>query len=584
MLTGIDIGIIIIYLLLTIGIGLYMARRAKGSLNDYFLGGRTIPWYILGITGMATYIDVSGTMVQTSFFYMFGVKGYWVAFRGAMALFLAFLMVFMGKWLNRSGVMTNAEWMEFRFGSDKQGQTARLLSALSILILIIAFTAYFFIGTGKFFSAYLPFRPEINGLLFYGIVTIYTVAAGFYGVVYTDVFQAVLIGGMILFFTVKAMIVGTPEYFHAFTIQEWHTLTPSWTMQMPAGYESMHLFGLLIIFWIITNVFQGFALPFDAWTSQRYYAAKNERESSLVAAQWIVLFSLRFLLMMGVGILAMGIAGKIGDPEMAFTAVIEHYVPPIAKGLILAALLAAAMSTLSSFVNASAAYYVKDIYQRHIKKNASNRHLINASYVSTVAIIVLGVIVGWKMPTINYIWAWIIMGLFTGMMPPNIIKWFWWRFNGMGYAYGMGSGMLAAILQQAFFPNLPEYSIFIFVVVVSTIGTIIGVYAGKPTDKDVLLNFYKKTRPFGFWGPVRKECDSALLLEIDKENHRDLLLLLPACLWQVTLFWLMTAFVAKKWQSVGISLVIIAALSYLLYCYWYKGLKKEHPIESTSRH
>jgi Na+/proline symporter len=574
MLSGIDIGIIVVYLILTTGIGLYMARRASGSINDYFLGGRTIPWYILGITGMATYIDVSGTMVQTSFFYMFGVKGYWVAFRGAVALFLAFLMIFMGKWLNRSNVMTNAEWMEFRFGNDRQGQTARLLSAFSILVLIIAFAAYFFIGTGKFFSAYLPFSAEVNGLIFYGIVTIYTMAAGFYGVVYTDVFQAMLIFAMIVFFTVKAMVIGTPAYYQAFTSAEWHTLLPSWKMSMPAGYENMKLFGLLILSWIVTNVFQGFALPFDAWTSQRYYAAKNERESSLVAAQWIVLFSLRFLLMMGIAVLAVGIAGMIGDPEMAFNAVIEHYVPPIAKGLILAALLAAAMSTLSSFVNASAAYYVKDIYQRHIKPNASNRHLIRVSYVSTISIIVLGVLIGWNMPTINYIWAWIIMGLFTGMMPPNIIKWFWWRFNGMGYAFGMGSGMLVAILQQLFFQDWPEYTTFAFVVLISTIGTIIGVYAGKPTDKSVLLNFFKKTRPFGFWGPIRQECDPEFLKEVDRENRRDQLLLLPACLWQVTLFWLMTALVVKNWASVGASLLLIAVLSAVLYQYWYKNLHK----------
>ena len=578
MLTGIDIGIIVVYLIMTIGIGLYTTRRASGSLDDYFLGGRTIPWYILGITGMATYIDVSGTMVQTSFFYMFGVKGYWVAFRGAVALFLAFLMIFMGKWLNRSKVMTNAEWMEFRFGNDRQGQTARLLSAFSILVLIIAFAAYFFIGTGKFFSAYLPFSPEINGLIFYGIVTIYTMAAGFYGVVYTDVFQAMLIFAMIVFFTVKAMLIGTPAYFQTFTSTEWHTLLPSWKMSMPAGYENMKLFGLLILSWIVTNVFQGFAMPFDAWTSQRYYAAKNERESSLVAAQWIVLFSLRFLLMMGVAVLAVGIAGKIGDPEMAFTAVIEHYVPPVAKGLILAALLAAAMSTLSSFVNASAAYYVKDIYQRHIKPNASNRHLIRVSYVATISIIVLGVIIGWNMPTINYIWAWIIMGLFTGMMPPNIIKWFWWRFNGMGYAFGMGSGMIVAILQQLFFQDWPEYTTFIFVVLISTLGTIVGVFAGKPTDKGVLLNFYKKTRPFGFWGPIRKECEPEFLQAVDRENRRDQLLLIPACLWQVSLFWLMTAIVVKNWSSVAVSLLLVAVLSVVLYQYWYKNLHKESPV------
>ncbi|MFQ6114704.1 MAG: sodium:solute symporter, partial [bacterium] len=94
MLVGIDLVIVIIYFLIVLGVGTYVSKRATGSIDNYFLGGRAIPWFILGISGMATYIDMSGTMVQVSFFYMLGVKGYWVAYRGAVALFLAFLMIF----------------------------------------------------------------------------------------------------------------------------------------------------------------------------------------------------------------------------------------------------------------------------------------------------------------------------------------------------------------------------------------------------------------------------------------------------------------------------------------------------------
>jgi len=127
MLNQIDLTIIAVYFLLVTGVGLFVAKRASGSIENYFLAGRNIPWYILGISGMATFIDIAGTMLQVSFFYMLGVKGYWVAYRGAVALFLAFLMIFMAKWLNRSGYMTNAEWISFRFGKEKQGQTALIV-------------------------------------------------------------------------------------------------------------------------------------------------------------------------------------------------------------------------------------------------------------------------------------------------------------------------------------------------------------------------------------------------------------------------------------------------------------------------
>ena len=138
MLGTLDFGIILLYFLIVLGIGVYFTKRAGSGVGEYFLAGRTIPWFILGVSGVATFIDMSGTMLQTSFFFMLGVKGYWVAWRGAVALFLAFLMIFMGKWLNRSGVMTNAEWVEFRFGAGGQGKTARMLSAIATIVFAVA--------------------------------------------------------------------------------------------------------------------------------------------------------------------------------------------------------------------------------------------------------------------------------------------------------------------------------------------------------------------------------------------------------------------------------------------------------------
>ena len=576
MIGMLDTSIIILYFLFITGVGLYVSKRASGSINEYFLGGRHIPWYILGISGMATFIDMSGTMLQVSFFYMLGVKGYWVAWRGAIALFLAFFMIFMAKWLNRSGAMTNAEWMVFRFGPGKQGKMARLLSAISILLLAIPIVSYFFVGSGKFLSLYLPFSPEISALIFFIIVMIYTVAAGFYGVVYTDLFQSVLILGVIAFITVKAFMVGTPEYLEKFTTPEWRTLIPtSWSIDMPSGYENMRFLGMLIIFWFISNVFQGFSAPLDGWTSQRYYAAKNERESSLVAFQWITLFSLRFPLMMGLGVLAVGIAGAISDPEMALPAVIDRYVPVGVKGVLLAALIAAAMSSVDSIINSSAAYFVKDIYHAFIRPDADRKHLLRVSYIATICIFIAGIAIGWVLPNINSIWAWIMMGLLTGMMPPNILKWFWWRFNGVGYAAGMGSGLFGAMIAGVFFPEAPEYMTFSFVIGMSTVGTVLGTFLGKSTDMDILVAFYKKTRPFGFWGPVRSRCESGLVEDIRRENRRDLLLLAPACLWQTLLFWMMTAIVVRKWVSFGSSMCAVAVLSWVLYRYWYCNLKRD---------
>lgn len=577
MLERIDLIIVVAYFVMVTSIGLYVSKRASGSIEEYFLGGRHFPWWILGLVGMATFFDMSGTMYQVSYFFMLGVKGYWVCYQGAIALLLAFLMVFMGKWLTRSGCMTNAELMGLRFGTDVQGQMARLFSAISILIIVVAFVGYFFVGAAKSLPIFLPadnISPKMLALIFMSIVGAYTIAAGFHGVVYTDIFQAILIFIIIIFIAGKAMLVGTPEYFAEHASGEWLKLWPeSWSIDMPEGYEHMQMIGVLIIFWIIANVFQGFGMPFDAWTSQKYYAAKDERESSLIAAQWIVLFGLRFLLMMGMGVLAIGIADKISEPEQALPAVIMHLVPVGIKGMLVAALIAAAMSTVDGFVNSSAAYFVNDIYKQHISPKASTKHLVWVSYFTTAGIMAVGIAIGWNVETIDSIWGWIVMGLLTGTLVPNIIKWFWWRFNGMGFAFGMGSGMVAAIAHKMFFEQSAPYVTFSIVMAISTTGTIIGVFLGKPTDMDTLVEFYKKIKPFGFWGPVRRRCEEHFVADVKKETRRDMLLLGPACIWQVTLFWMMTALVAKKWYSFVGSFVVVSLLSAILYKYWYKNLK-----------
>jgi solute:Na+ symporter, SSS family len=573
MLSSIDYGIIIVYALMVLVVGLFAAKKASGNVNEYFLSGRNLPWYLLGISGVAAFIDISGTMLQVSFFYLLGVKGYWVAYRGALCLFLAFFMIYMAKWLNRSKVMTNAEWMGFRFGSGIQANAARLLTAISMIFITIPIMAYLFIGTGKFLSLYLPFSPNVCALIFFGIVMLYTVASGLYGVVFTDLLQSLFILFIIVFMTIKALMIGTPEYFAKFTNPEWLTLTPSWEINMPPGYENMHFFALLVIFWTISNIFQGFSMPLDAWTSQRFYAAKNERESSLVAFQWLTLFSLRFPLMIGMGVLAVSVLTELKDPEMALPAVINHFVPIGLKGLLISAMIAAGMSTLSAFINSSAAYFVNDIYHAFINPQANRKNLVRVSYITSAVIVLIGILIGWTLPNINSIWAWIIMGLLTGLIPPGILKWYWWRFNGMGFTLGVTAGLLGAAIQYIFFFNAPEYTSFMVVISLSTLGSIIGTYLGKPTEMKTLINFYRITRPFGFWEPVRRLCDRSLVASVKKENKRDLLLLAPACIWQMTLYWMMCAFVVKKWVSFGISFAVVTVISVILYKYWYLNLK-----------
>ena len=177
-LASVDYAILAVYFLTTLAAGFYLSRRAAQGIDAYFLGGRRLPWWAIGMSGTASNFDMTGTMVITSFFFAIGLQGFWVAMRGGMVLPLGILLIYMGKWLRRSRVMTNAEWMELRFGSGRQGQTARVLSAVSNLVVTLAFLVYFVKGTGKFLSIFLPWSPTTCALLMIAVALTYTTLSG----------------------------------------------------------------------------------------------------------------------------------------------------------------------------------------------------------------------------------------------------------------------------------------------------------------------------------------------------------------------------------------------------------------------
>ena len=205
-MTTLDYGIVIVYLLGMVSVGLYFSRKASEGIDSYFLGKRGLPWWALGASGMSSNFDISGTMLNIAFIFALGASGFFIEIRGGVTLIMAFLMIFQGKWNRRALVMTLAEWMHFRFGKDKQGDVARLIAAFSIIITTIAMITYFAIGSGKFVGAFLGipdfagFSSQFWAATFMIILAlIYTVASGLYGVVWTDVFQGVLIFGTIVF-------------------------------------------------------------------------------------------------------------------------------------------------------------------------------------------------------------------------------------------------------------------------------------------------------------------------------------------------------------------------------------------------
>lgn len=603
---ALDYVIIVIYLIGMVSVGLWFQRKAAQGIDSYFLGNRSLPWWVLGSSGMASNLDISGTMIIVALVYALGVRGLFIEFRGGVTLIMAFLMIFMGKWNRRSKVMTLAEWMEFRFGKDGEGRLARLITALTSIIVTIAMITYFAVGGGKFLDKFLGI-PNFLGLssqfwaaaALIAIAMIYTVASGLYGVVWTDVFQGSLIFIMIVYVVFRALNFNLPAEFsvmmplkdiagggfRAFptTYQEWTDVLPKLRLAIDSTsvYSMYNLFGIAVLFYIIKVVIEGSGGT-GSYMIQRYYAAKSDRDAGLLSLFWTFLLSFRWFFVGAMAVWGIYLGARITDPEMVLPIVVET-LPIGIKGFLIAGMMAAAMSTFDSTVNAGAAYWVKDIYLEYINKKATDRQQMRQSYGASIVIVVLGLALTLIIKNINEIWGWITMSIGAGLIVPQLIRWYWWRLNGYGYAIGMAAGMLASIIWKIIAPEATaEFLAFLFAAGISAVATIIGTLLTKPTDSKVLDNFYRVTRPFGFWGAIRSKLPERVRRQINRENRRDIISIFFAVPWQVCLFMMWMVLVMKRFDTFLSLLLIVLALSLILYFTWFRHLSTEVDVDSES--
>lgn len=597
-MSTIDLIIVAVYLLAIVVVGLLVQKKASRDIDSYFLGSRKLPWWVLGASGMASNTDIAGTMINTAFIYALGTKGFFIEIRGGVTLIMAFLMVFMGKWNRRAQVMTLAEWMHFRFGTGKEGDVARIIAAIASIIITIAIVTYLVIGAGKFVGEFLGIEPIYASLIMVVLAMIYTIASGLHGVVWTDVFQGVFIFGVIVYISAMAMFtVQLPEEFYVSvpmmdgsftaiktTLAEWSRIKPPTEMNMPeeSTFAIYNLFGIAIMFYLFKVTLEG-ASGAGNYMLQRYFAAKSDREAGLLSLFWTSLLAFRWPLITSFAMLGIyhGIetGSVIADPELVLPTVIKTYIPIGVKGLLIAGLMAAAMSTFDSTVNAGAAYWVKDLYQTYLNPKASEKDLIFQSRMSSFGIVFLALLFSLTIKNINEIWGWITMGIGAGMFIPQVIRWYWWRFNGYGFAIGTAVGMSAAVLTKAFCGPLPEYTSFMIASGSSLIGCIVGTYFTAPTQTEVLENFYKVTRPFGFWGSIRKALPIEIQFKINTENRRDIIATFFAVPWQIVLFLTGMMVVMQQWSNVINLTTVLILLSIGLYWFWFRHLSTEVKID-----
>ena len=619
----IDLSIIIIYIVLTIGLGIWVSKKATKGLNSYFLGEKSIKWYYLGLSNGSGMFDVSGTAWMVGILFLYGLKSF-------MFMWLwpiwnqIFVMMFLAVWIRRSNIMTGSEWILTRFGDSKAGRASHMIVAVFAIIAAIGFIAYFFEGVGKFMSIILPWdlTLEINELVIFNseqsfaliiifLTTLYTVKGGMFSVVATEVLQygIMVIAGLLVagygFFAVTDLEINnviTAEWRNVFF--DWELKT-HWSEKFQAfndliDSEGFKMFGALVGMTLFKGFFASIAGPTPSFDMQRILATKNVKEAAYMSGFTnLILFIPRYLLIGGIVVVALvalspeminnsSLSGS--DLEVLLPKVINFHIPVGIKGLLLAGLLAAFMSTFSAFVNAGPAYLVNDIYKKYFKPNATNKHYIKVSYIASFLVVILGVFMGFFANSINSLTLWITSALFGGYVAANFLKWIWWRFNGWGYFWGMLSGLLVATLQFILEQNkesfeegsllyelLHVHAIYLFPIIfmVSLTGSFLGTYLTKPTEMNTLKSFYKSVRPWGWWKPV---CNELLKEDSNFQKNtdfwKDMLNCVIGIIWQSSMIVMPIYFVIRDYPKATISLLVFVITSIILKFTWFDKVKK----------
>jgi len=573
----IDIIIIVIYFAIVIGTGFILQKKASENIEAYFLGGRGIHWLPLAMSGSSNMYDITGTMWIISMIYVLGMKSMWIHWMWGWMM-AAFFMSYMGKWVRRSKVVTGAEWMVTRFGNERAGRIARLSYAFMAVVTLAGFIGYAFEGIGKFASIYIPLSPSTCALIIIGSTTLYVLLGGLYSVVVTQVIQTAFMILASIIVAYVAYIKLTPEIINKSIPTDFASLLPVWHIESLSGtinaqYEFL---GALIIVWVLKGLLLNAGGPAQMTDFQTFLAARNSKDASKIGAAWSVFLIVRWGLSMGIALLGITGIASVSDPEQVMPIVLKEFLPVGIKGIVIAGLLAAFMSTFSSTVNSAASYIVRDIWQPYFSSNANGRELVWVSYAATIGIVLVGIVIGLGTKSIAQIWNWLMMALGAGVLIPNVLRWYWWRMNGWGYAFGILIGILLSLF-VAFSPEMPMYVYFPPIVIASTTACIIGSYVTSPVDEKILVSFYRTVRPFGFWKPVR-DLSGFTKEELSKPSEKASLACVNVIFGMIAVsgFYLFPMYLVGHWHKYALICFSAGLASCIVMIFtWYRNLSKE---------
>ncbi len=508
-----DIAVILCYLVLVFGIGLYLSKRASRSTEEFFISGRSLPWWIIGTSMVATTFAADTPLVVSGLVAQGGIYKNWLWWQygiGAMAV----VFLFSRLW-RRAGITTDAELIELRY----DGRAAAALRAyratwfglfqnvLVIAWVMKAMAKIVLVVTGWEGATVFGLNAEVfTVLVLFLIAVTYTALSGFWGVVITDFLQFVLAMGTAVYLAVMTVrglggMQGVEAGISAngFDIGELLRMVPRTASLTEANPFTEFLILIGIVWWASYSIDGG------GYLSQRMFAAKDERHSALGFLWYnIAHIAIRPWPWIVVGLCGIAMFGAVDDPETYYPMVMKSVLPPGLFGVAIASFFAAFMSTIDTQLNWGSSLLVNDLYRRFLRKDRSEREYLAAARLSVLVLALLGAVSSFAVRDISFAWK-LVLAVTAGIGTVYIARWYWWRVNAWSEITAMAAALLCTILftllgrtqrfSGAAFVTFPFSTVI--TVFVSLPAWVTVTFLTRPVGREHLRAFYRRVHPGG---------------------------------------------------------------------------------------
>ncbi|GAC1580525.1 MAG: Na+:solute symporter [Candidatus Elarobacter sp.] len=519
-LSGLDIAVIVAFFAINLGIGLYFARGSGKNVGEYFLSGRNAPWWLTGVSMVATTFAVDTPLAVTGFVAQNGIAGNWLWWNMAASGILT-VFFFAALW-RRSGVLTDVEFIELRYSGKPATWLRGVRAVYQGVIVNTIIMGWVNLAMVKILSLTLHVPTYLALYVCLILTALYVTIGGFWSVLVTDFLQFIVKMTMAIVLAVVAVaaVGGIGALKTGLATIDARRGGGSILDFVPAGDASWMPITTFLVFigvsWWASS-YPGAEPGGGSYITQRIFASRSEKDAvwatlffnvahyALRPWPWI-LVALSALVLYPHGVV--GADGKV-DPELGYVQTLVDHLPVALRGLMMAGFLAAYMSTIGTQLNLGASYLTNDLWRRFVKKDGNERYYVNVSRWMTVVALILAAIVTQFMTSVGEAWKYMLT-LTAGVGLVMILRWYWWRINAWSEIAALAASAIVGSLCYVSGivagddPNATAKRLLI-TVVATTVVWVIVTFVTKPETDATLTRFYARVRPSGAgWAPIAK--------------------------------------------------------------------------------